>query len=87
MLRSLQAAVAAARRHGDLYFAALLDRDCILDAFGPTSSLWQGWIYTPVVTIWVFLSAHSQLKRNRESLAENFAWGAVAEAFAGSVVE
>jgi hypothetical protein len=31
-------------------------------------------------------SAHSQLKRNRKSFAENFAVGAEAEAFSGSVV-
>ena len=38
MFESFQAAVAAARRHGDLYFAALLDRECILEAFGSASS-------------------------------------------------
>jgi putative transposase len=56
MLHSFHSAVVAARRHGDLYFAALLDRDCILEAFGSASSVWQGWLYTPAVTVWVFLS-------------------------------
>ena len=56
MVRSFRAAVAAARRHGDLYFAALLSEQSILDALGSASSLWQGWIYTPAVTLWVFLS-------------------------------
>jgi putative transposase len=56
MFDSFRARVAAARRHGDLYFAALLTQETILSAFGSASSLWQGWIYTPAVTVWVFLS-------------------------------
>ena len=47
MFGSFQAAVTAARRHGDLYFAALLDRESITEAFGSTISAWQGWLYTP----------------------------------------
>ena len=34
MVHSFRAAVAEARRHGDLYFAALLSQDRILKAFG-----------------------------------------------------
>ena len=34
MLDSLRGAVMQARRHGDLYFAALLDADSITEAFG-----------------------------------------------------
>ena len=49
-------AVAEARRQGDLYFAGLLREDRILEAFGKARWLWQGWVYTPAVTIWVFLS-------------------------------
>lgn len=56
MFHSFRAAVGEARRHGDLYFAALVDRQSISEAFGEASSLWQGWIYTPAVTVWVFLS-------------------------------
>ena len=56
MFDSFRSAVMQARRQGDLYFAALLDRQSIIEAFGEASSLWQGWIYTPAVTIWVFLS-------------------------------
>jgi hypothetical protein len=56
MFGSFKAAVAAARRQGDLYFAALLDQESILEAFGSASSAWQGWLYTPAVTVWVFLS-------------------------------
>jgi hypothetical protein len=56
MFASFRGAVMQARRHGDLYFAALLDPQSITAAFGATSSLWRGWIYTPAVTCWVFLS-------------------------------
>ncbi|MCL4194613.1 MAG: hypothetical protein KJZ87_22945 [Thermoguttaceae bacterium] len=56
MVESLRSAVAEARRHGDLYFAALLSQDRIVQAFGEAISLWQGWIYTPAVTVWVFLA-------------------------------
>jgi hypothetical protein len=56
MFRSFRNAVLLARQQQGLYFAALLDQKTILDAFGSASSLWQGWIYTPAVTVWVFLS-------------------------------
>ncbi len=56
MLQAFRNAVKHARRHGDLYFAALLDQQTILTLFGSASSDWQGWIYTPAVTVWVFLS-------------------------------
>ena len=56
MLGSFRAAVQAARRQEGLYFAALLSEDCILEAFGAARCLWQGWVYTPAVTIWVFVS-------------------------------
>ena len=56
MVHSFRAAVAEARRHDDLYFAALLSEDRILKAFGVARSFWQGWVYTPAVTVWIFLS-------------------------------
>jgi putative transposase len=56
MFATFRSAVARARRHGDLYFAALVDQETISAALGEASSFWQGWIYTPAVTIWVFLS-------------------------------
>jgi putative transposase len=56
MVHSFRAAVAEARRHGDLYFAALLPQDPILKAVTAARSFWQGWVYTPAVTVWVFLS-------------------------------
>jgi hypothetical protein len=44
-------AVAEARGHGDLYFAGLLSEDRIHQAFGKAREFWQGWIYTPAVTV------------------------------------
>lgn len=49
-------AVALARREGGLYFASLLSEDRILQAFGEARRFWQGWIYSPAVTVWVYLS-------------------------------
>jgi len=49
-------AVAQARRQGQLYFASLLPEEHIHRAFGQARWLWQGWIYTPAVTVWVFLA-------------------------------
>lgn len=75
MFGSFQAAVAAARRHGDLYFAALLDRDSILEAFGSASSVWQGWLYTPAITVWVFLSQCLSPDHScRDAVARLAAW-------------
>ena len=75
MLHSFRAAIAEARRHGDLYFAALVDRQSINEAFGEASSLWQGWIYTPAVTVWVFLSQCLSADHScREAVARLSAW-------------
>jgi len=68
-------AVAEARRQGKLYFASLLAEDHIEEAFGQARQLWQGWIYTPAVTVWVFLAqclspAHSC----RDAVAQLLAW-------------
>jgi len=51
-------AVAEARRRGDLYFAGLLPGDRILEAFGRARWFWQGWIYSPAVTLWVLLAQY-----------------------------
>jgi putative transposase len=53
---SFRRAVAEARRQKGLYFASLLSEERINEAFGIARALWQGWVYTPAVTIWVFLS-------------------------------
>ena len=75
MFHSFRAAVAEARRHGDLYFAALVDRQSISEAFGEASSLWQGWIYTPAVTVWVFLSQCLSPDHScRDAVARLAAW-------------
>jgi hypothetical protein len=67
--------VAEARRHGDLYFASLLSEDRILDMFGNARWLWQGWVYTPAVTIWVFLSQCLSGDHScREAVAGLIAW-------------
>lgn len=68
-------AVAEARKHGDLYFAGLLSEDRILEAFGKASWFWQGWIYSPSVTIWVFLSQCLSPDHScREAVAGLIAW-------------
>jgi len=75
MLRSFRAAVVAARRHGDLYFAALLSKECIAEAFGSARSVWQGWLYTPAVTVWVFLSQCLSPDHScRDAVARLAAW-------------
>jgi hypothetical protein len=75
MLGSFREAVRAARCHESLYFAALLPEERILDAFGTASLLWQGWIYTPVVTVLVFLSQCLSPDHScREAVARLIAW-------------
>ena len=75
MVHSFRAAVAEARRHGDLYFAALLPQDRIEKAFGAARWLWQGWIYTPTVTVWVFLSQCLSPDHScRDAVARLLAW-------------
>jgi putative transposase len=82
MFNSFRDAVLLARRDRGLYFAALLDEQTILDAFGSASSLWQSWIYTPAVTVWVFLSQCLSPDHScRESVARLVAWR-VAQGFA-----
>jgi putative transposase len=75
MIHSFRAAVSLARQQGDLYFAALLDQQRILDAFGSASSLWQGWVYSPAVTVWVFLSQCLSPDHScRDAVARLAAW-------------
>lgn len=75
MFATFRSAVARARRHGDLYFAALVDQETISAALGEASSLWQGWIYTPAVTVWVFLSQCLSADHScREAVARLAAW-------------
>jgi putative transposase len=75
MVQSFRAAVADARRHGDLYFAALLSEDRIQKAFDSARWLWQGWIYTPAMTVWVFLSQCLSPDHScRDAVARLVAW-------------
>lgn len=75
MFATFRSALVRARRHGDLYFAALVDQETIRDALGEASSLWQGWIYTPAVTVWVFLSQCLSADHScREAVARLAAW-------------
>lgn len=75
MFDAFRGAVQRARRHGDLYFAALIDAQSITESFGAASSLWQGWIYTPAVTCWVFLSQCLSPDHScRDAVARLAAW-------------
>jgi len=75
MVHSFHATVADARRHGDLYFAALLSQDRILKAFGTARAAWQGWVYTPAITVWVFLSQCLSPDHScRDAVARLIAW-------------
>jgi hypothetical protein len=75
MFQSFRSAVADARRHGSLHFAALLPQDRIEKAFGRARWLWQGWIYTPAVTVWGFLSQCLSADHScRDAVARLIAW-------------
>jgi putative transposase len=68
-------AVAQARRQGNLYFASLLTEDHIQQAFGQASQLWKSWLYTPAVTVWVFLAqCLSHDHSCRDAVAQLIAW-------------
>ena len=75
MFQSFRTSVADARRHGDLYFAALLSQDSILKAFASASATWQGWVYTPAITVWVFLAQCLSPDHScREAVARLITW-------------
>jgi len=78
MVRPFRTAVAAARRQGELYFAALLPKDRIHKAFGAARANWHGWVYTPAVTVWVFLSQCLSADHScRDAVARLIAWRVV----------
>jgi putative transposase len=56
MCFSIRRCAQDAKRHGDLYFAALLPEHLIQQAFAKASAKLTGWIYSPAVTVWCFLS-------------------------------
>jgi putative transposase len=75
MSGSFRAAVEAVRQHGDLYFAALLPPERILQAMHKTRATFQGWVYTPAVTVWVLLSLCLSADHScREAVARLLAW-------------
>jgi len=71
----LRRAVAQVRRSQSLCFAALLAEDRIDKALGEARELWQGWIYTPAVTVWVFLAqCFSRDHSCRDAISQLIAW-------------
>jgi hypothetical protein len=75
MLQSFRGEVDRARRSRGLVFASLLSEDRIRSALGDAIRFWQGWIYTPAVTVWVFLSqCLSQDHSCRDAVARLIAW-------------
>ena len=75
MFGSLRAAVESARRHQHLYFASLLPSQVINTALGEARAEFQGWIYTPAVTVWSFLSQCLSADHScRETVARMIAW-------------
>ncbi len=68
-------AIAKARRQGGLQFAGLLPENRIAEAFGKARWLWRGWIYSPAVTVWVFLSQCLSADHScRDAVARLIAW-------------
>ena len=56
MFASFRSGVETARRHPDLFFAGLQTEEDIRSAMGDATALCRRWIYTPLVTITVFLT-------------------------------
>lgn len=75
MDNAFRRAVAEARQHDSLPFAILLSEDRIMAAFGQARWFWQGWIYTPAVTLWVLLSQCFSADHScRDAVARLIAW-------------
>jgi putative transposase len=75
MDREFRRAVEQARRHQGLYFAGLLSEQTILSALGLAREVWQGWVYTPAVTVWVFLAQCLSADHScREAVAGLLSW-------------
>lgn len=67
--------VAEARRDGGLHFASLLPEEFIRRAFGEASWFWKSWVYTPAVTMWVFLSQCLSADHScRDAVARLISW-------------
>lgn len=75
MFSSFQREVQRARQQDGLPMACLLGERTILDALGTASALWQSWIYTPAVTVWVLLSQCPSSDHScREAVSRLIAW-------------
>ncbi len=72
---SFRSMVAQARRSDSLAFAALLPEESINLAFGAARAQWQGWVYSPAVTVWVFLGQCLSPDHScRDAVAKLIAW-------------
>jgi hypothetical protein len=72
---AFRSAVVRARQHGELFFAGLISEENIHRALGNARLVWRGWIYTPAVTVWVFLAqCLSQDHSCREAVAQWITW-------------
>jgi len=75
MLGMPRRAVEQARREEGLCFASVLSSELIHQAFGSTRWRWQGCVYSPAVTVWVFLSQCLSPDHScREAVAGLIAW-------------
>src|SRR5207253_2845524 len=71
----LRAAVERARRDQSLCFAALLPEECITAAFAAASATWHGYLFTPAVTVWVFLSQCLSVDHScRDAVSRLISW-------------
>ena len=75
MFSSFRSSAEAARRHPDLFFAGLLTDQDIDSAMGESTALLRRWIYTPLITITVFLTQCMSADHScREAVAKLLAW-------------
>ena len=67
--------VAAARENGELYFASLLPEDAINNAYENATPTRLGRIYTPAITVWVFLAQILSTDHScRDAVTQLIAW-------------
>ena len=67
--------VAASRENGELYFASLLPEDAINNAYENATPTRLGRIYTPAITVWVFLAQILSTDHScRDAVTQLIAW-------------
>lgn len=75
MVGALRVAVEKARRDQDLVFAAVLPEENITAAFAAARASWNGWLYSPAITVWVFLSQCLSADHScRDAVGRLIAW-------------